>query len=212
MRDNSILEQITTLRERIRLYDYHYYVLDEPLVPDVEYDRCFKLLESLEAQYPQYVSPDSPTQRVGVAPATELEPIAHLQPMLSLSNVFSTEELQAFIKRVSDRLDIRQDELVFACEPKLDGLAVNLTYAKGTLKSAATRGDGTVGENITNNIKTIAAVPLRLMTDEPPDLLEVRGEVYMPKAGFEAYNEEARRREEKHLLTHAMLLQAVYVS
>ncbi|ETO93505.1 NAD-dependent DNA ligase LigA [Legionella oakridgensis] len=197
MRDNSILEQITTLRERIRLYDYHYYVLDEPLVPDVEYDRCFKLLESLEAQYPQYVSPDSPTQRVGVAPATELEPIAHLQPMLSLSNVFSTEELQAFIKRVSDRLDIRQDELVFACEPKLDGLAVNLTYAKGTLKSAATRGDGTVGENITNNIKTIAAVPLRLMTDEPPDLLEVRGEVYMPKAGFEAYNEEARRREEK---------------
>ncbi|WP_133127214.1 NAD-dependent DNA ligase LigA [Legionella nagasakiensis] len=197
MSGHSILEQMNTLRERIRLYDYHYYVLDEPLVPDAEYDRCFKSLQSLEERYPQYMSPESPTQRVGVAPATELEPIAHRQPMLSLSNVFSLEELQAFVKRVADRLDMEQYDLMFACEPKLDGLAVNLTYEKGRLKSAATRGDGAVGENITNNIKTIAAVPLKLMTDDVPDLLEVRGEVYMPKAGFEAYNEEARKRGEK---------------
>ena len=194
---NDVLKQINTLREQIRRYDYHYYVLDEPLVPDVDYDRCFKALQVLEEQYPDYVTPDSPTQRVGVTPASALEPIAHRQPMLSLSNVFSCEELQAFIKRVCEKLNCDEDTLWLTCEPKLDGLAVNLTYENGFLIHAATRGDGAVGENITNNIKTIAAVPLKLMTNHPPTLIEVRGEVYMPKAGFEAFNAAARLRDEK---------------
>lgn len=197
MNDDAANEQINALREKIRRYDYQYYVLDNPTVPDAEYDRCFKSLQALEAEYPQYLTIDSPTQRVGVAPATALETVAHRQPMLSLSNVFSGEELQAFIKRVSEKIGVDETELLFTCEPKLDGLAVNLTYENGVLIHAATRGDGAVGENITNNIKTIAAVPLKLMTEHVPTLIEVRGEVYMPKAGFEAFNEQARTHGEK---------------
>ncbi|WP_419420623.1 NAD-dependent DNA ligase LigA [Legionella sp. D16C41] len=191
------LERIEGLRQQIRLYDYHYYVLDEPLVPDIEYDRCFRELQALEKQFPEFISEDSPTQRVGVHPVTAFEPVAHRQPMLSLGNVFTSEELHAFVKRVADRLDSQEDDLLFTCEPKLDGLAVNLTYEKGFLVYAATRGDGAVGENITTNIKTIAAVPLKLMVENPPDFIEVRGEVYMPKAGFEAFNERAREMGEK---------------
>lgn len=193
MSEESIKEKLNTLRERIRLYDHHYYVLDEPLVPDAEYDRCFKALASLEAQHPQYVTSDSPTQRVGASPASELLSIAHIEPMLSLSNVFSTDELRAFIKRLATRLECHEETLCFTCEPKLDGLAVNLIYEAGFLKSAATRGNGMEGEDITNNIKTIASVPLKLFTASVPDKLEVRGEVYMPKAGFEAYNTAARK-------------------
>lgn len=190
-------EQINALRERIRLYDYHYYVLDNPLVPDIEYDRCFKALQDLETHYPAYITSDSPTQRVGITPATALEPVAHRQAMLSLANVFSTEELNAFMKRVVDKIGGQESDLLFACEPKLDGLAVNLTYEAGVLLHAATRGDGAVGENITNNIKTIASIPLKLMTKTVPSLIEIRGEVYMPKAGFEAFNEKARLHGEK---------------
>ena len=195
--NDAVLEQINTLRQKIRLYDYHYYVLDNPLVPDAEYDRCFNSLQDIEAKYPHYITSDSPTQRVGTSPASALQPIAHRQSMLSLANVFSSEELQAFIKRVSEKVSEEAIELLFACEPKLDGLAVNLTYENGLLVSAATRGDGSVGENITNNIKTIAAVPLKLMGEHVPMLIEVRGEVYMPKAGFEAFNENARLHGEK---------------
>lgn len=197
MDTNTIKKEINDLRDQIQSYDYHYYVLDEPLVPDAEYDRCFKALQALEAQYPQYVSPDSPTQRVSGMPADSFTPVTHRQPMLSLSNVFSEEELQAFIKRVGDKLDEVQKPLLFACEPKLDGLAVNLTYENGILVHAATRGDGSTGENITANCKTIAAIPLKLRTNTPPSLIEVRGEVYMPKAGFEAYNDRARKQGEK---------------
>ena len=197
MDHDKIINQINQLREQIRRYDYHYYVLDNPLVPDAEYDRCFKYLQDLEGLYPQTITPDSPTQRVGVTPATSLEPIAHQKSMLSLSNVFSVDELQAFIKRVSEKIDCSEADVLFTCEPKLDGLAVNLTYESGVLIHAATRGDGSVGENITNNIKTIPAIPLRLMTSEVPRLIEVRGEVYMPKAGFEAFNEQARLHGEK---------------
>lgn len=197
MDHDKIVDQLNQLREQIRLYDYHYYVLDEPLVPDVEYDRCFKSLQRLEGQYPEFITPDSPTQRVGVKATTTLEPTPHRQPMLSLSNVFSTEELQAFVKRVAEKIDCNEADILFACEPKLDGLAVNLTYEKGILVHAATRGDGAVGENVTHNIKTIAAIPLKLMTPDVPKLIEVRGEVYMPKAGFEAFNEQARSRGEK---------------
>lgn len=197
MKDGKVLEQINALRQKIRRYDYQYYVLDDPSVPDVEYDRCFKMLQELEDHYPHYLTSDSPTQRVGAAPATALQPVAHHQPMLSLANVFSEEDLQAFIRRVTEKIGVSENELLFTCEPKLDGLAVNLTYENGVLIHAATRGDGAVGENITNNIKTIAAVPLKLMTENPPTLIEIRGEVYMPKAGFEAFNEEARAHGEK---------------
>lgn len=197
MNSDKIEEQIAKLREKIRRYDYHYYVLDEPLVPDVEYDRCIRILQELEQNNPQLITADSPTQRVGGTPADAFTPLMHGQPMLSLSNVFSEEELSAFIRRVSERIDEPNQELVFVCEPKLDGLAVNLTYEQGILAHAATRGDGTTGENITANIKTIASIPLILRTNNPPHLLEVRGEVYMPKAGFEEYNKKARESGEK---------------
>jgi DNA ligase (NAD+) len=197
MNNDTIERQIFELKEKIRRYDYHYYVLDEPLVPDVEYDRCFRALQELEQNHPEFISVDSPTQRVGGTPADAFMPLVHQQPMLSLSNVFSNEELQAFIKRVSERLGESNQELVFVCEPKLDGLAVNLTYEQGILTYAATRGDGTMGENITANIKTIASIPLILRTDHPPRFLEVRGEVYMPKAGFEEYNKKAQALGEK---------------
>ena len=197
MEKMTVLDQINALREQIRIYDYHYYVMDEPLVPDAEYDRCFKALQLLEHENPDYRSSDSPTQRVGATVASTLEPIPHQRPMLSLSNVFSAEELMAFMKRVSAMLDSAPNELLFTCEPKLDGLAVNITYENGRLIHAATRGDGSVGENITSNIKTIASVPLKLMMEHPPSLIEVRGEVYMPKAGFEAFNDRARQMGEK---------------
>ncbi len=197
MHANEISKQINKLREKIRLYDYHYYVLDEPLVPDAEYDRCFKALQTLEADYPQYITSDSPTQRIGGSPAAAFAPVEHKQPMLSLGNVFSQQELHAFIKRVADKLAMAEESLQFTCEPKLDGLAVSLTYEHGHLLYASTRGDGAVGENITNNIKTISAVPLRLFVDPPPTFIEIRGEVYMPIAGFAAYNEQARAKGEK---------------
>jgi len=197
MNDVTVEQEINALREKIRLYDYQYYVLDEPSVPDIEYDRCFKQLQALEAEYPEFKSPDSPTQRVGALPASSLEPIAHRQPLLSLSNVFAKEELAAFMKRVADKVHVDPEQLLLTCEPKLDGLAVNLTYEHGVLVSAATRGDGRVGENITNNIKTISSVPLKLFGDNIPDVIEIRGEVYMPKAGFEALNERARKAGEK---------------
>lgn len=197
MNKNDILDEINNLRQQIRQDDYHYYVLDNPLIPDAEYDRRFRALQKLEEQYPQYISADSPTQRVGATLASALQPVAHRQPMLSLSNVFTTEELQAFLKRVSEKIVGDSSELVFACEPKLDGLAVNLTYEHGLLVHAATRGDGSVGEDVTSNIKTMACVPLKLLLDIPPAIIEVRGEVYMPKKGFEAFNAQARMQGEK---------------
>lgn len=197
MNIDEIQTQINELKDKIRQYDYHYYVLDEPLVPDAEYDRCFRALQGLENQHPQLLTTDSPTQRVSGTPADAFMPVSHKQAMLSLSNVFTNEELQAFIKRATDKLDEPNQELVFTCEPKLDGLAVNLTYEYGVLTHAATRGDGATGENITANIKTISSVPLILRTNKPPRLIEVRGEVYIPKAGFEEYNKKAALLGEK---------------
>lgn len=197
MQVSDDFKQLERMREQIRLYDYHYYVLDTPLVPDAEYDRVFKALQALETVYPDWITPDSPTQRVGITPSSALTPITHLQPMLSLSNVFTAEELTAFIHRMTDIVERDASAISFVCEPKFDGLAVNLTYEHGILISAGTRGDGSTGENITNNIKTIASVPLKLMSDAVPSRIEVRGEVYMPKAGFEAMNAEARNRGEK---------------
>ncbi len=197
MMQEETVHQLEALREKIRRYDYNYYVLAEPLVPDAEYDRCFKQLQALEAQYPQFITLDSPTQRVGGMVAAAFEPMAHRQPMLSLGNVFSYEELQAFIKRIADKLHLNEQVLQFTAEPKLDGLAVNLIYKNGILCEAATRGDGLVGENITNNLKTISSVPLKLLIPDPPSLLEVRGEVYMPLEGFTRFNQQARLNGEK---------------
>ncbi len=193
----AILDKIVALRSAIRRYDHAYYVLDDPSVPDAEYDRCFRALSELEAAHPEYRSPLSPTERVGVAPVSALQPVMHRQAMLSLSNVFSNDDLRAFIKRVTDKLGCDDATLLFTSELKLDGLAVNLIYEKGLLTHAATRGDGAVGEDVTNNIKTIASVPLVLLIENPPAFIEVRGEVYMPKAGFEAFNESARQHGEK---------------
>jgi DNA ligase (NAD+) len=194
---NEVELELNALRERIRRYDHHYYVLDEPLVPDAEYDRCFQQLLSLEHAHPNSVTQDSPSQRVGAPLASALLPIMHREPLLSLSNVFSYDELQVFVRRVSEKARSDEEALVFTAEPKLDGLAVNLTYEDGVLVSAATRGDGITGENITSNCKTIPSIPLKLMTKTPPRWIEVRGEVYMPKASFEALNAAARLRGDK---------------
>ncbi len=181
--------QIQQLRDTINEYNYQYYVLDDPTVPDAEYDRLMVQLKEMEQQHPQWITPDSPTQKVGGAPLASFSQVEHEVPMLSLDNAFSDEELAAFEKRIHDRL--KQDlTLTFSCEPKLDGLAVSILYEQGVLVRAATRGDGRVGENITQNVKTIANVPLRLRGEQFPERVEVRGEVFMPKAGFEKLNQQ----------------------
>lgn len=183
------------LREQIAHHNYRYYVLDDPVVSDAEYDRMFRELQALEAEYPELVTQDSPTQRVGAQPSKAFGQVAHQIPMLSLDNALSEEELTDFDRRVRERLQLEQ--VVYAAEPKLDGLAVSLRYERGVLVTGATRGDGTRGENITHNVRTIGSIPLRLLGSEAPAVLEVRGEVYMPLRGFEALNEAARERGEK---------------
>ncbi len=193
----SIQTQLETLRKTLRRYEYEYHVLDNPSVPDSEYDRLFHQLKVLEADYPELVSADSPTQRVGAKPLSGFSQVRHEIPMLSLDNAFSDEEFYAFVKRIEDRLTVLPIPLTFCCEPKLDGLAVSLLYVNGVLAQAATRGDGTTGEDITANIRTIRNIPLQLLTDNPPARLEVRGEVFMPHIGFERLNEQALARGEK---------------
>lgn len=188
----SIEEQLTQLRTTLRHHEYLYHVMDAPEVPDAEYDRLLRELRALEEQHPELITPDSPTQRVGAAPLTAFSQVRHEVPMLSLDNVFDEASFLAFNKRVRDRLK-NSDELVWCCELKLDGLAVSLLYENGVLVRAATRGDGTTGEDITVNVRTIRAVPLRLHGDNIPARLEVRGEVFLPQAGFEKINEAARR-------------------
>ncbi|MGC1509526.1 NAD-dependent DNA ligase LigA [Ketobacter sp.] len=192
----SISQQIDALREQLREHNYRYYVLDDPSVPDVEYDRLFQQLKALEQENPDLITPDSPTQRVGDTPLTAFNQIRHRLPMLSLDNVFNADELVAFDRRIRERLGT-EDEIEFVCEPKLDGLAVSLLYEQGVLVQAATRGDGQTGEDITQNIRTIDSVPLRLRGQGYPDLLEVRGEVFMPLDGFNEFNRQAAARGEK---------------
>ena len=184
-----------SLREQLQHHNYLYYILDAPSIPDVEYDRLLRELETLEAQYPHLKTPDSPTQRVGNAPLSEFTQVKHKVPMLSLGNSFAFEELAAFNKRCQDRLK-NPAEIEFVCEPKLDGLAVSLLYEKGILVQAATRGDGSVGENITENIRTIGSIPLKLQGNYPA-AVEVRGEVYMPLKGFKQLNEIAKKNGDK---------------
>lgn len=194
---NNLQSQLDTLRKTLRQYEYEYHVLDAPTVPDSEYDRLFHQLKDLELAHPELVTADSPTQRVGAKPLSGFSQIRHEIPMLSLDNAFSDEEFYAFVKRIEDRLIRLPNPLTFCCEPKLDGLAVSILYVNGKLTQAATRGDGTTGEDITANIRTIRNIPLQLLTDNPPARLEVRGEVFMPHAGFERLNEHALEHGEK---------------
>lgn len=193
----NIQTQIDNLRKTLRQYEYEYHVLDNPTVPDSEYDRLFHQLKALELEHPEFLTSDSPTQRVGAKPLSGFSQISHEIPMLSLDNAFSDEEFNAFVKRIEDRLIVLPKPLTFCCEPKLDGLAVSILYVNGILTQAATRGDGTTGEDITANIRTIRNIPLQLLTDNPPARLEVRGEVFMPHAGFERLNEYALEHGEK---------------
>ena len=183
------------LREIIEHHNYRYYVLDDPEIPDIEYDRLLRELQDLETHFPDLITPSSPTQRVGARPLAKFSEARHELPMLSLDNAFSEAELRAFDKRLCDKLNIEQAEYV--AEPKLDGLAVSLLYEEGDLVRAATRGDGTTGEDITQNARTIASIPLRLLGQDWPQRLEVRGEVFMPRAGFDELNARARKNGEK---------------
>ena len=193
----SLQQQIDTLRQDLRRYEYEYHVLDNPTIPDAEYDRLFHQLKALEAAHPELITADSPTQRVGAKPLSGFAQIRHEIPMLSLDNAFSDEEFYAFVKRIEDRLIRLPEPLTFCCEPKLDGLAVSILYVNGVLTQAATRGDGTTGEDITANIRTIRNIPLQLLMDNPPARLEVRGEVFMPHAGFVRLNQHALEKGEK---------------
>lgn len=188
--------RVRELREAIDTHNYRYYVLDEPSVPDAEYDRLMRELVQLENEHPELVSADSPTQRVGAAPASAFASVRHEVPMLSLDNVFSEDEMRDFDRRVRERLEI-EGAVRYACEPKLDGIAMSLLYRDGLLVRGATRGDGTSGEDITQNVRTIPSVPLKLRGSGFPQTLEVRGEVYMPRAGFDALNAACRERGEK---------------
>ena len=188
-------EQIDQLRLQINQHNYQYYVLDNPSIPDADYDALFFCLRQLEQQFPELVSADSPTQRVGAKPLEKFGQVQHQLPMLSLDNAFANDDFLAFYQRMADRLD-QQTEFSFCAEPKLDGLAVSIRYENGLLVQAATRGDGYTGEDITSNIKTIRCIPLALQ-GKYPAVLEVRGEVFMPLDGFEKMNEAAKQRGDK---------------
>jgi len=192
-------KNLESLREQIRYHNYRYHVLDDPEIPDAEYDRLMRDLQALENQYPDLITSDSPTQRVGDEPVSAFGTVRHRVPMLSLDNAFSADELRDFHRRVTERLELNSatDYVYYAAEPKLDGVAVSLLYEGGRLLHGATRGDGTTGEDITHNVRTIEGVPLRLIGQGYPQTLEIRGEVFMPKAGFDAYNEKALAAGEK---------------
>ncbi len=186
----TVRRRIEKLREEIRKHDYYYYVLNQPIISDAEYDRLFRELQELEEKYPQFITPDSPTQRVGAPPAEEFRPVRHAVPMLSLQNCFTEEEFLDWDRRV--RRLLGGEKPVYVCEPKLDGLSVELVYEDGVFTVGSTRGDGYVGEDVTRNLRTIRQLPLKLLPagGTVPRLIEVRGEVYMEKEAFRRLNEE----------------------
>jgi DNA ligase (NAD+) len=188
-------ERILELRRQLEDANHRYHVLDEPAITDADYDRLMRELEALEAAHPELATPDSPTRRVGAAPSGGFAPVPHEVRMLSLANAFTDEEVDDFVRKVVERLDVA--EPVFSVEPKFDGLAISLRYEGGRFVQGATRGDGETGEDVTANLRTIRAIPLHLRGKGWPAVLEVRGEVYMPRAGFEAYNEQARASDGK---------------
>ena len=187
--------RIEQLRAEIEQHNYYYHVLDDPRIPDVAYDRLMLELRELEQQYPQLITSDSPTQRVGAQPLSAFGEVVHSVPMLSLDNAFADDNVIDFDRRIREHLEV--DAVDYAAEPKLDGLAVSLRYENGVLVRGATRGDGLRGEDITHNVRTINAIPLKLRGTDYPPLLEVRGEVFMPKQGFDELNRRARERGEK---------------
>lgn len=191
---NDVQERLSELREQVRYHSHRYYVLDAPEISDAEFDQLLRELSALEEAHPDLVTPDSPTQRVGAAPSTLFQSVVHRQRMFSLDNAESGEDLEAWEARLVRGLGRAPSGYV--CELKIDGLAVSLTYENGLLVQGATRGDGVTGEDITANIRTIQAIPLRLM-GEPPALMEVRGEVYMPLPAFDALNERQIEAGEK---------------
>ena len=191
----KIKKRVEQLHDEISLNNRRYYQMDDPLVSDAVYDELLRELEDLELQYPELLTPDSPTQRVGAEPLRQFEQVTHQVAMLSLDNAFSDDELLAFDQRVRDKLGV--DGVQYLAEPKLDGLAVSLIYQNGKLVQAATRGDGQTGEDVTRNVKTIQDIPLLLKGRGYPDRFEVRGEVFMLKAGFERLNQRARLLGEK---------------
>jgi len=191
----SISAHVKKLSADIEQHNYNYYVLDRPVISDAEYDRMFRELQQLEQQYPQLITPESPTQRIGAAPLTDFAQVTHRTPMLSLNNSFEDDEVVAFDKRVREALDA--DMVEYAAEPKFDGLAISLTYEKGLFVTGATRGDGYTGEDVTANLRTVRAIPLKLRGALKPGLLEVRGEVVMLRADFEQLNNKQRAQGEK---------------
>ncbi len=194
--DTTMSATIDALRQQINEHDYRYYVLDQPTLPDAEYDRLMRELRKLEAAYPALVTADSPTQRVGAQAVSTFAPVIHGQAMLSLDNAFTEPDALAFDQKIRERLS--EDQTVrYHCEPKLDGLAVSLTYENGRLLCGATRGDGNIGENVTANLRTIRQLPLNLRGTDYPAWLEVRGEVYMPKASFLRLNQQAQQQGDK---------------
>ena len=193
---NSVADQVTSLREQINQHNAHYYTHDNPVITDAEYDRKIQQLKKLELENPELMSPDSPTQKVGGTVLESFNKVNHQVPMLSLDNVFNAEDLSDFIERLNNRLKTTS-ELTFCAEPKLDGLAISLLYEHGQLITAATRGDGSVGEDVTHNVKTIQNIPHTLSGDNIPEILEVRGEVVMPIAAFNRYNKQAEAKAEK---------------
>ena len=196
-----VLSDYERLKDELNQHNHSYYVLDDPSVPDSEYDRQMRQLQDIESQYPSLRTSDSPSQRVGGEALSAFTQVRHDVAMLSLDNAFSQAELEDFDRRVKDRLNYaaltQPPEIDYACEPKLDGVAVSLLYRDGLLERGATRGDGTVGEDITANVRTINSIPLKLVGDHIPSLLEVRGEIYLPRAGFESLNAKAIAAGEK---------------
>ncbi|MHB9132770.1 MAG: NAD-dependent DNA ligase LigA [Armatimonadota bacterium] len=196
--EQAVQKRVQELRAEIERHNYLYYVTDAPEISDTEYDRFFRELEELEREHPEFVTPESPTQRVGAAPATEFRSVRHIVPMLSLGNAFNPEEFRDFDARVKRHLGLTEDDAVeYVCELKIDGLALSLTYTDGVLTTAATRGNGVEGEDITSNIRTITAVPLRLRpVADVTGTIEVRGETYLSRTEFERINAEREEREE----------------
>jgi DNA ligase (NAD+) len=197
---SKLRSELDALRRTIEAHNHAYHVLDNPTVPDAEYDRLVLRLQEIEREHPELITADSPTQRVGAARLEAFREVRHARPMLSLDNVFNDAELEAFDKRTRERLvdaDIVVEQLTYWAEPKLDGAAISLRFERGELVFGATRGDGTTGEDVTHNVRTIRSIPLRLRGGAPPAVLEVRGEVFMPRAGFVAFNKQALQRGEK---------------
>ena len=196
----QLKSELDALRRELEAHNYAYHVLDSPTVPDVEYDRLMRRLQEVEREHPELVTADSPTQRVGAAELVAFREVRHARPMLSLDNVFNDAELEAFDKRLRDRLgagDTSIERVTYWAEPKLDGAAISLRYEQGELVFGATRGDGTTGEDVTHNIRTIRSIPLRLRGAKLPAVFEVRGEVFMPRSGFAELNKRALERGEK---------------